>query len=54
VGARIVSTAMEAELVSIAGVYRTFDEGWPKDLSGKPVQVRLKGDRLESLAIPVK
>jgi septum site-determining protein MinC len=54
VGARIVSTAMEAELVSIAGVYRTFDEGWPKDLSGKPVQVRLKDDRLESLAIPVK
>lgn len=54
VGARIFSVAMEAELVSIAGVYRTFDEGWPKDLAGKPVQVRLKDDRLESLAIPLK
>lgn len=54
VGARIFSIAMEAELVSIAGVYRTFDEGWPKDLAGKPAQVRLKDDRLESLAIPVK
>lgn len=54
VGARIFSIAMEAELVSIAGVYRTFDEGWPKDLAGKPVQVRLKDDRLESLAIPIK
>jgi septum site-determining protein MinC len=54
VGARIVAIAMEAELVSIAGVYRTFDEGWPKELTGKPVQVRLKDDRLESLAIPIK
>lgn len=54
VGARIFSVGMEAELVSIAGVYRTFDEGWPKDLAGKPVQVRLKDDRLESLAIPIK
>lgn len=54
VGARIFSVAMEAELVSIAGVYRTFDEGWPKDLAGKPVQIRLKDDRLESLAIPLK
>lgn len=54
VGARIFSIAMEAELVSIAGVYRTFDEGWPKDLAGKPVQLRLKDDRLESLAIPIK
>jgi septum site-determining protein MinC len=54
VGARIFSVAMEAELVSIAGVYRTFDDGWPKDLAGKPVQVRLRDDRLESLAIPLK
>ncbi len=52
--ARIFSIAMEAELVSIAGVYRTFDEGWPKELAGKPAQVRLKGERLDLLAIPVK
>ena len=37
---------MEAELVSIAGVYRTFDEGWPKDLAKKPAQVALIDDRL--------
>ncbi len=52
--ARIFSTAMEAELVSIGGVYRTFDEGWPKDLAGKPVQVQMKDDRLELSAISLK
>lgn len=39
--ARIFTTRFEAELVSIAGVYRTFDGGVPGDLAGKPVQVRL-------------
>ena len=52
--ARIFSLAMEAELVSIAGVYRTFDEGWQKELAGKPAQVRLKDDRLDIKSIPVK
>ncbi len=52
--ARIFSTAIEAELVSIAGVYRTFDEGWPKELAGKPAQVLLKDERLELRAIPLK
>ncbi len=52
--ARIFSTAMEAELVSIGGVYRTFDEGWPKELAGKPVQVQMKDDRLELNAIALK
>ncbi len=52
--ARIFSTAMEAELISIAGVYRTFDEGWPKELAGKPAQVLLKDERLELRAIPLK
>ena len=52
--ARIFSVAMEAELVSIAGVYRTFDEGWPQSLAGKPAQVRLKGDNLDIAAIPMK
>jgi septum site-determining protein MinC len=45
--ARIFSMVMEAELVSIAGVYRTFDEGWPKDLAKKPAQVTLADDRLD-------
>ncbi len=52
--ARIFSLAMEAELVSIAGVYRTFDEGWQKEMAGKPAQVRLKDDRLDIKSIPVK
>ena len=52
--ARIFSLAMEAELVSIAGVYRTFDEGWPKDLSGKAVQIRLRDEHLEMAPIALK
>ncbi len=53
-GARIFSLAMAAELVSIAGMYRTFDEGWPKDLAGQPTQVLLKNDKLETRAIALK
>jgi septum site-determining protein MinC len=39
--ARIFSTRFDAQLVSIAGLYRTFDSGVPADLAGKTVQVRL-------------
>lgn len=49
--ARIFSLAMEAELVSIAGIYRTFDEGWPKPLAAKPVQISLIDERLDIVAI---
>lgn len=52
--ARIFSLAMEAELVSIAGVYRTFDEGWPKDLSGKAVQIRLRDEHLDMSPLELK
>jgi septum site-determining protein MinC len=52
--ARIFTMSMEAELVSIAGVYRTFDEGWPKDLSGKAVQIRLLDERLDMAPIDLK
>jgi septum site-determining protein MinC len=52
--ARIFALAMEAELVSIAGTYRTFENGIPKDFAGKPAQVRLVGDRLDVLAIQTK
>lgn len=45
--ARIFALAMEAELVSIAGIYRMFEGGLPSDLAKKPVQVRLTGDRIE-------
>ena len=39
--ARIFTTRFEAELVSIAGVYRTFEAGIPNQLGGQPVQVQL-------------
>lgn len=45
--ARIFAMSMEAELVSIAGMYRTFDEGWPKNLVHQAVQVSLVGDRID-------
>jgi septum site-determining protein MinC len=34
--ARIFALSMQPELVSIAGVYRTFDEGFPTDLARQP------------------
>lgn len=53
--ARIFTTRFEAELVSIAGVYRTFEAGIAKELAGKPVQVQLsddgQGDRLSVKAL---
>ena len=39
--ARNFTTRFEAELVSIAGVYRTFDAGIPDQLSGRPVKIQL-------------
>lgn len=49
--ARIFALDMEPELVSIAGVYRTFENGFPKDLAQRPAQVRLHGDTLEVMAV---
>ena len=46
-GARIFALQLEPELVSIAGVYRTFDEGVPADMARTPVQIRLVGDRID-------
>lgn len=46
-GARIFALSLEPELVSIAGVYRTFDEGLPPEMSRQPVQIRLVGDRID-------
>jgi septum site-determining protein MinC len=42
---------MEPELVSIAGIYRTFEEGPPPGLGKVPAEVRLEGDRLDLRAI---
>ena len=48
--ARIFTASLEAELVSIAGVYRTSDKPLPPEVQGKPAQVRLQagpdGERL--------
>jgi septum site-determining protein MinC len=48
---RIFALSMEPELVSIAGVYRTFDEGFPPELARQPAQIRLVGDRIDILAV---
>lgn len=45
--ARIFAMVMEPELVSIAGMYRTFENGFPQELAQQPAQVRLVGDRIE-------
>ncbi len=39
--ARILTTVFAAELVSIAGIYRTFEDGVPAKLANQPVQVKL-------------
>ena len=44
--ARIFSTCMEPQLVSIAGYYRTTETALPADVQGKPAQVRLAGEKL--------
>lgn len=48
--ARIFALALEPELISIAGVYRTGEEPLPEAVRGKPTQVRLAtgpdGERL--------
>jgi septum site-determining protein MinC len=49
--ARIFALSMAPELVSIAGVYRTFDDGFPTDLARQPNQVRLVGDRIDILPL---
>ncbi|MFO1244681.1 MAG: septum site-determining protein MinC [Ramlibacter sp.] len=41
--ARIFTLCLEAELISIAGVYRTSDVPLPADVLGRPTQVRLDG-----------
>ncbi len=49
--ARIFAMSMEPELVSIAGIYRTFEDGFPKDLAQHPAQIRLIGDSLDVKAM---
>ena len=49
--ARIFSTCMEPELLSIAGTYRTTENPLPASVVGKPAQIRLDGERLVYEAI---
>jgi septum site-determining protein MinC len=44
--ARIFTTCMEPQLISIAGNYRTTETELPVEVRGKPAQVRLDGERL--------
>lgn len=46
--ARIFTTCLEAELVSVAGVYRTFEAGVPAELTRQPATVCLTEDGGES------
>ncbi|HYP69496.1 MAG TPA: septum site-determining protein MinC [Variovorax sp.] len=44
--ARIFSTCMEAQLVAIAGIYRTSEVALPADVQGKPAQIWLNEQKL--------
>ena len=43
--ARIFALALEAELLSIAGIYRTSENPLPPEVAGRPTQVRLVNDQ---------
>ncbi|TCP15651.1 septum site-determining protein MinC [Crenobacter luteus] len=49
--ARIFTLAMEAELLSIAGVYRTIEQALPASIAGRPTQVYLENERLVMSAL---
>lgn len=44
--ARIYTTCLEAQLVSVAGIYRTAETPLPAAVQGQPAQVRLEGEKL--------
>ena len=44
--ARIYTQSLEAELLAIAGIYRTAEHPLPADVAGKPAQVYLQGEKL--------
>jgi septum site-determining protein MinC len=49
--ARIFTTCMEPQLLSIAGIYRTTEHELDADVLGKPAQVRLLGEKLVVAAL---
>ena len=50
--ARIFVHKLEAELLSIAGCFKVFEDGIPEDVRGKPAQIHLEGNRLVIQALP--
>jgi septum site-determining protein MinC len=44
--ARMFIHSLEAELISIAGCFKVFENGIPENLRGKPVQIHLNGSDL--------
>jgi len=54
VEARIFTLSMEAELVSIAGVYSTFEDAPTAATRGRPTQIRLLGNQLDVRAVGVE
>ncbi|MDE2400999.1 MAG: septum site-determining protein MinC [Burkholderiales bacterium] len=50
--ARIFTTCLEPELVSIAGIYRTAESALSPDVLGKPAQIWLDGEKL--MMAPIK
>lgn len=52
--ARILTTVFAAELVSIAGIYRTFEDGVPERLANQPVQVKLADEPAVSASTGLK
>jgi septum site-determining protein MinC len=51
INARIFTMSLEAELVSIAGIYRTFENGYPKLTANAPLQIKLDGDKIDVSSI---
>lgn len=49
--ARIFTTCMEAQLVAIAGIYRTSEVALPADIAGKSAQISLDGKKIVMSAI---
>lgn len=50
--ARIVTTNFGPEIVSIAGVYKTFEQGIPEAIAARPAHVRMiTGEKNQSLGI---
>ena len=46
VNARIFTSCLEAELIAIAGTYRTSETPLPPEVTGKPAQISLQGEKL--------